>query len=55
MDIKEVKTDNNCIIELTEGDLYLLGFALNDLRKHAASPQVEAGASEMLRQIHTII
>lgn len=42
-------------IEVTEGDLYLLGFAMETLRKTAASPQIEAGASELLRQIQTMI
>jgi len=41
-------------VELSEGDLYLLGFALNDLRKHSVSSQIEAGASEMLKLIQNM-
>ena len=45
--------DGNLIhyVQLSEGDLYLLGFALNELREHSVSPELEAGASEMLRLI----
>ena len=51
MQINGMSRDNGELIhyvQLSEGDLYLLGFALNDLRKHSVSPEIEAGASEML-------
>ena len=59
MVINGTRTESNGAIvhyiEVTEGDLYLLGFAMETLRKYAASPQIEAGASELLRQIQTMI